>query len=141
MALIIGAVYEVKPEHRGVCGTFSGYSKAKSIRIKTIENSEKTGTYEILDADGNAISSCSYCFYENHLVLKTKTFMSNLIEKFRLLSKGEPEASFIKAGVQTIDGAITTEGKDLYATWRFEQDKAQFNTDVVQKLLAEESKK
>lgn len=62
--------------------------------------------------------------------------VANLIEKFRLLGKGEPEVSFIKAGVQTMDGSLTAEGKALYDAWKFEKDKEAFNTEVVQKILA-----
>ncbi len=61
----------------------------------------------------------------------------SLISKLMLQLKSEPEKSFIKAGVTNADGTLTCEGKELYENWRFQQDAAQFNTDVVQPLLAQ----
>lgn len=61
----------------------------------------------------------------------------SLIEKIKLASKAEPEKSFIKAGITTMSGDFTTEGKDAFLSWLLEENKTAFNTDIVQPLLAE----
>lgn len=61
----------------------------------------------------------------------------NLKEKLLLAMKPEPEKSFRKLGITNGDDMLTEEGKELYYNWKFQQDKAQFKTEVVDKLLEE----
>ena len=67
----------------------------------------------------------------------TKTNM-NLMQKFILAMKDEPEKTFIKQGIMTEDGVLTDDGKDLYLNWLFQQDAEDFNTQVVDLILDDE---
>lgn len=63
-----------------------------------------------------------------------------IIEKIRLAAKTEPEKSFIKAGITNMDGSFTSEGKEAFLSYLLEKNKDDFNTTIVQPLLAEEVK-
>ena len=57
------------------------------------------------------------------------------------LFRSEPEKSFIKAGVMNESLELTTEGKDLFIDFLFEKNKDLFNTEIVQKIIAEQEEK
>lgn len=63
------------------------------------------------------------------------SFMTNIIEKFKLLTKGEPDRSAVKAGVRTIDDKFTTDGQTLFIEFLYQKNKADFDTEVIQNLL------
>lgn len=79
-------------------------------------------------------------FLPTHLS-PNQTIMSNLKQLWQSLTLQEPEKTFSKVGITDMEGNLTVEGKALYEQWRFEQDKAQFKTEVADKLLAEQEKK
>ena len=86
-------------------------------------------------AGGNANCSCKYNWV---LITKsTNTIMGNIIDKVRKMRLQEPEKSFVKAGIANTDGTLTAEGKQLFDEWIFEQNKVDFNDEVVQPLLDE----
>lgn len=86
-------------------------------------------------SDGNICDNLS-----DWELIKETNMSSTFLEKMALLTKKEPERSFIKAGVTTKDGELTDDGRRAYFTWRFEQDKEAFNKEVVQPILKEDEK-
>jgi hypothetical protein len=72
-------------------------------------------------------------------LVNTITFMG-LIEKGKLLFKSEPERSFIKAGVMDTNGQLTSEGRELWTEFLIRKFGAEFKTEVVDKIIAEDAK-
>lgn len=70
-----------------------------------------------------------------------KTNMS-LISKIKLLKKGEPEKSNIKAGLRTVDDEFTPEGKDAFIEFLYQvpATKQAFKTEVADPINAENDK-
>lgn len=68
-----------------------------------------------------------------------KTNMT-LIEKIRLATKSEPEKSFITAGITTMAGDFTSEGKEAFFMYLLEKNKDDFDTTVVQPLIEADKK-
>lgn len=64
-----------------------------------------------------------------------------LFEKIALARKGEPEKTFIKAGITKMDGTFTTEGQSAFLNYLLEKNGAAFKTDVVDAILAEDEAK
>lgn len=62
----------------------------------------------------------------------------NIKEKFALLRKGEPEKSFFKLGVTDKEDTLTTEGQAIFLGWLLKKHGAEFKTEVVDPLLADE---
>lgn len=69
-----------------------------------------------------------------------KSTIMNLVEKFKLALKSEPEKTFIKAGVTTADGALTPDGKSLFEAYLLNKHGADFKKDVVDPIVAAEEK-
>lgn len=96
--------------------------------------------YYRLKSDGIKIDS--YCFNFEVIDLElnnlTKTNM-NLMQKFKLALRAEPEKTFIKKGIMTEGGELTQEGRDLYLNWLFQENMDDFNDEVVT-LIDEEEK-
>lgn len=86
-----------------------------------------------------SFAECSR-FGEHEIKLITnKTIMSTIIEKIKLLKKGEPEKSNILAGLRTSNDEFTSEGKEaflefLYQTGSNAQD---FSTAFAKPILEE----
>ena len=70
-----------------------------------------------------------------------KTIMSNLITTFKNITRTEPNKTFVKAGVMNEDITLTSEGKELFIQFMFDKHAAEFKTDVVDKIIAEQEKK
>ncbi len=62
-----------------------------------------------------------------------------LIEKAKLAFKGEPEKTFIKAGILNADESFTTEGKALFNEFLLKKFGTEFKTAVVDPILADEA--
>lgn len=79
---------------------------------------------------------------ENELtpVSNKKTNMG-LIDKMALVFKGEPEKSFIKAGVMNTDETLTKEGEAVFLAYLLKANGADFKTKVVDPILADEDAK
>lgn len=71
---------------------------------------------------------------------KNQTFMSRLISSFKLMTKSEPEKTFIQAGVTDSNGNLSEEGKELFLAYLLAQNGMQFKTDVVDAILEEQQK-
>lgn len=65
----------------------------------------------------------------------------NLAEKFALVFKGEPEKSFIKAGIMNSDESLTSDGQSLFLSYLLKKNEDDFKTIVVDPILAESDKK
>ncbi len=65
----------------------------------------------------------------------------NLKEKFAIAFKGEPEKSFIKAGVMNTDESLTADGQALFLAFLLKKQGSEFKTEVVDPILEEEAKK
>lgn len=70
-------------------------------------------------------------------LINTTSENMNLVEKFKLASKTEPEKTFIKAGIMSMDGTLTTEGRDLWTAFLVKKFGDDFKTEVVDPILAE----
>jgi len=64
----------------------------------------------------------------------------NLIQKFKLNLKSEPEKTLIKTGIMNQDETLTCEGKDLFFEWLFQANKEKFTEEVASKLLEEQKR-
>lgn len=67
-----------------------------------------------------------------------KSIMESLKEKVALVFKGEPEKSFIKAGVMNPDETLTSDGQSVFLAWLLKENSTKFKTDVVDVILAED---
>ena len=65
--------------------------------------------------------------------------MTSLKEKFALAFKGEPEKSFIKAGVMNSDESLTTDGKEVFLAYLLKKNGDDFKTTVIDPILAAEA--
>ncbi len=150
-AVKVGDIYKVPTDESQACGTFnahvdSGASLVRVTKISTSNGKYSTASYDILDESLAKLSSCSSCFsfrFEQFPYYKksnSKTNMS-LIESFRLATKSEPEKSFIKAGILEMDESFTAEGEELFMLWLLAKEGADFKTEVVDPILAEEEAK
>lgn len=84
-------------------------------------------------------------FYKKNLIYlelvnKPKS-MSNLKEKFVNLFLTEPTKSLRKAGVVNGDNQLTTDGQEIFLNWLLQKNQEAFNTEVVQKILADDEAK
>lgn len=112
--------------HRGIVTT-----------LKITEVMSDTGyKYDFLDSRGVLLGRCTYCVGDE-ILPKSKTFSMNLKEKFALVFKGEPEKSFIKAGVMNSDESLTTDGKELFLSYLLKKNGDDFKATVVDPILAE----
>lgn len=62
----------------------------------------------------------------------------NLIEKAKLIAKGEPEKSFIKSEVMTMAGDFTQEGQQLFLTFLVAKYGDDFKKEVIDPIMNEE---
>lgn len=74
------------------------------------------------------------------VVNKSKN-MASLKEKMALVFKGEPEKSFIKAGVMNTDETLTPDGNAVFMAWLLKKNGADFKKEVVDPILADEETK
>lgn len=88
-------------------------------------------------------NSTNLWFVDKIIEIKTKSFMSaskNIVDKFLLSLKPEPQKSFIKAGITNGDGVLTNEGAELFLAWLLQSNGDAFKTAVVDPILAEDEK-
>lgn len=136
-----GDILPVTQTMRDNCGNMGGQgTTAKYIRVNSLghDNGLYPATYDILDADKNAIAKCNGCIRPYMInELKTTNTNMNLIEKAKLAFKGEPEKSFIKVGVMESDESLTEEGQELFLTYLLKKHGDDFKTTVVDPILKE----
>lgn len=80
---------------------------------------------------------------ELKLINKKGTTNMGLKQTWNAIKRGEPEKTFFKLGITDENDELTADGMALYQNWRFQQDKAQFKTDVADPIVEaqEEEKK
>ena len=101
--------------------------------------------YIVTKVDGNRLwfdnyndSWSDYQFELVHLIVKEKNM--NIKSVWNQIKRSEPEKTFNKLGITDENDELTAEGLSLYQNWRFQQDKAQFKTEVADPILAEQEK-
>lgn len=65
----------------------------------------------------------------------------NIVKKFQLATKSEPEKSFIKAGIAEMNGQLTSDGQEVFLQWLLKENGDAFKTAVVDPILADEEAK
>lgn len=78
--------------------------------------------------------------WESELELINKGKNMNIKSVWNQIKRSEPEKTFNKLGITDENDELTAEGLSLYQNWRFQQDKAQFKTEVADPILAEQEK-
>lgn len=94
----------------------------------------------IRDDSGNRWSCGNAGVYIRKIQKPNKSIMSSLKEKMALVFKGEPQKSFIKAGVMNVDETLTADGQQIFLAWLVKKNGDAFKTEVVDPILAEEEK-
>lgn len=79
-------------------------------------------------------------YYQRDLESVTRITMSNIIEKFKLITKTEPDKSAIKAGIRTTGDVFTSDGQTLFMEYLYQQNKDDFDKVVVQPILVDVEK-
>lgn len=108
-------------QHRGSLGNV--------IEITT------TGWFRVKWKDGYVDN---YQAHDLIIADKKSTTMSTLKDRVAVMFKGEPEKSFIKAGVMNTDETLTTDGETIFKQFLFKKFAADFKKEVVDPLLAED---
>lgn len=103
--------------------------------IKYIGNERCAVEYTVNDR-----TMCLSFSLEKLKLIKSNNIMSTLIEKIRLAAKKEPQKSFIKAGVMTMDEKFTSEGKEAFDSFLVSKFGDEFKKEVIDPILAEEEK-
>jgi hypothetical protein len=78
---------------------------------------------------------------ENFALIDKNTNNMSLINKFKLLTKQEPEKSCIKAGIMNMDETLTTEGRELFEAFMWSKYGDEFKTKVVDEILKDQEEK
>lgn len=114
---------------RGVVVSLSGEREYRSASFRLLEPHPITKHWK-----GDLIN-----FYIIHLKLVKKD-MTSLREKMALVFKGEPEKSFIKAGVMNTDETLTSDGQAVFMAWLLKENGTKFKSEVVDPILADMKK-
>lgn len=72
---------------------------------------------------------------ENFVLISTNYNTMNLLEQAKLAFKGEPEKSFIKAGVLDSNKNLTTDGQQLFLTYLLKKHGEDFKTTVIDPII------
>ncbi len=98
--------------------------------VGILPESEKVG---IRTSDGK-----EHVIHSRGLKIKSSN-MKSLSEKMALVFKGEPQKSFIKAGIMNADESLTDEGQQVFLAFLIKENGEKFKKDVVDPILAEDS--
>lgn len=101
---------------------------------------EVDGDQELVSTAPGQQGGCSCPQYWD-LVTDIKIINMNLIEKAKLAFKGEPEKTFIKAGVMDSNENLTADGQALFLTYLLKKNGDDFKTTVIDPILADEEAK
>lgn len=138
MAVQVGKIYAITERLRQECGAIGNSERSTHIKITRVADGGRL-YYEILDRGQEVVGTCDGCIWGRHLTEQlTNTQNMNLLEKAKLAVKGEPDKSFIKAGVMTMEGDLTPEGTQLFLNYLLAKHGADFKKDVVDPISAEE---
>ena len=127
------------------------WSSSDGAKDPTLAAYPIVGTVEYVDYDESYVYfrlSNGYGFaindsYAQHFILNStnkNNSMQTLQEKFKIAFKGEPEKSFIKAGVMNTDESLTSDGQALFLAWLLKTNGDAFKKDVIDPILAEDEK-
>jgi hypothetical protein len=110
-----------------------------TIKIISAYNQIK---FDIFKSGGGGLYDEIYggCYYNANdfeIELVSNIDNMNIIEKFTLNLKSEPEKSFRKAGIINGDDLLTDDGQKIFLTWLLSKNKAEFKTEVVDGILEE----
>ncbi len=139
MSIKVGDRIRCLDSHNG-----AGVEEAPKVgEIYTVKCVKNENVYVNDGSDGrgqkcNCGNHSSWVLYPQHYEI-IETSM-NLLQKFRLSMKGEPEKTFIKAGIIDSDEKFTTEGKELFNAFLLKKFGDDFKKEVVDPLIAEEPK-
>lgn len=78
---------------------------------------------------------------ENFVLISTNYINMNLLEQAKLAFKGEPEKSFIKAGVLDSNENLTADGQQLFLTYLLKKHGEDFKTTVIDPIIKAGEKK
>ncbi len=127
-------------------------------KVKCVWNDNGTSEYVGLEGDVRSLDTGAGCKYPYNVQLQknghtvwfsdkelqkiTDTQMSTIIQKAAMLFKGEPEKSFIKAGIMDSQETLTDEGVKVVLGFVLKHDKdlaAAFKKEVVDPIIAEDA--
>ncbi|MFA5937605.1 MAG: hypothetical protein WC822_07045 [Candidatus Paceibacterota bacterium] len=153
----VGQVFEVVDTN--LCGNFDTAANSRKAKyIKIISTDGNFSHHDHLTEEMVKVGNCCGCFYPKDIgkginlkyissgtqlissINKTTNNM-NLVEKAKLAFKGEPEKTFIKAGVMDSNENLTAEGRDLFLTYLLKENGAAFKEKVIDPILAAEETK
>lgn len=66
--------------------------------------------------------------------------INNMLDKFKIMMKGEPQKSFCKSGITDVNYNLTEDGTQIFLQWLLKTNGEAFKTEVVDGLLAEDKK-
>lgn len=121
---------------------FKEGDKVRIIKLCTTTPRPEIG--EICTIKGGCAENAKgyYCGCEGYYELvessNNKSIMSSLKEKMALVFKGEPEKSFIKAGVMNSDETLTSDGQAVFLAWLLKKNGDVFKTEVIDPILADD---
>lgn len=84
-------------------------------------------------------SSCDFKAEELELI-SNKNIIMNLVEKFQIALKSEPEKSFLKADIIDSSGVLTSDGQKVFFSWLLKKYGEDFKKEIVDDLLKEDKK-
>ncbi len=132
------SVIKVGSEVRAVPGMYNPCSRIDDSGTITKKITE-------VDESGFEIDGCRHSFKsgnfleiikgENDIKNKISNAIMTLVEKAKLALKGEPEKTFIKAGIMDMNDTFTTEGKELFKMFLYNKFSAEFKTAVVDPII------
>lgn len=95
------------------------------------------GTTPYIYIDSREVCSCTEDWI---LISKANSLtQTNMLEKFKQSLLKEPQKSFRKAGITNGDNMLTSDGNAIFMSYLLEKFGADFKTEVVDPLLAEEA--
>src|SRR4051812_1565225 len=130
-----------------------GIKPGDTIKFRGGCNSAKDGQEYVVQVDpsysnqssheeylgvGADIRNLCHCLGQWTLVDKTNTNNKtmSIINKAKLAFKGEPEKSFIKAGVIDSSENLTAEGQTVFLNWLLKKHGLDFKKEVIDPIMA-----
>lgn len=134
----MGKIVDVVPGNLKVGMKVRAYGSAACDELEK----GKIGEVTTVQGDTFYINGCNHTFsgIGSHYKLEiiSENNMLNIKEKMALIFKGEPEKSFIKAGVMNVDETLTSDGEDIFMAWLLKKNGDDFKKEVVDPILADQ---
>lgn len=74
-------------------------------------------------------------YYESNLTLIEDKKNMNILEKFTIALKSEPEKTFRKTGITNGDDLLTEDGQKIFLSWLLKKNGETFKAEVADGLL------